>query len=50
MVGEFVQVVSENVLFSGGKSITTCRLEFLDVLLGHVDEKRQIGRVTPKTN
>jgi len=45
-----VQVVSENVLLGSSKMLTTSRLELLDVVLGHVDEERQVGRVTPKAD
>ena len=50
VIGEFGKVVSENVLLSGGEVVTTGRLELLNVLLGHVNEKRQVGRVTPETD
>lgn len=50
VVGKLVQVIPENVLLRCGQSITTGRLKLLDVLLGHVDKKRQIGGVTPQTN
>lgn len=50
VVGQLVQVVSKNVLFSVGEVLATSGLKLLDVLLGHVDEKRKIGRVTPKTD
>jgi len=50
VVGELVQVVSENVLLGRGEVFTTGRLELLDVLLRHVDEKGEIGRVTPETD
>jgi hypothetical protein len=45
-----VQVVSENVLFGSSKVFTPGRLELLDVILGHVDKQRQVGRVTPETD
>lgn len=50
VVGELVQVVSENVLLGRGEVFTTGGLELLDVLLRHVDEKGEIGRVTPETD
>lgn len=45
-----MEVVSEDVLLSGSEGLSTGRLELLDVLLGHVDQERQIGRVTPETD
>ena len=50
VLGEFVEVVPENVLFSRGEVVTTGRLKLLDVLLGHVDQQGEIGRVTPKAD
>lgn len=33
-----IHVVAENVLLGLGKSFTTCRLQGLDLLFGHVNE------------
>lgn len=50
VVGKSTEVVSENVLLGRGEVVTTGRLELPDVLLGHIDEERQIGGVTPETD
>lgn len=50
VVGQLVKVVSENVLLRRGEMVSSGRLKLFDVFLGHVDEKGQIGRVTPKTD
>lgn len=44
------QIIPKDVLLRSSESLTTSRLKLLDVLLSHVDQKRQIGRVTPETN
>lgn len=43
-------VVSENVLLCSSKMFTTGGLQLPDILLGHVDEEREIGRVTPEAD
>jgi hypothetical protein len=45
-----VKVISEDVLLGSGERLPTGRLKLPDVLLGHIDEERQIGRVTPKAD
>lgn len=47
---ELIEVVAENVLLGGSKVVTTSRLKGLDVVLGHVNEQRQVGRVAPQTD
>lgn len=49
-VGELVQVVTEDVLFGRGKGLTTGCLKLLDILLSHVNEEGQIGRIFPETD
>jgi hypothetical protein len=41
------EVVVENVLLGPSELFAAGSLQPLDLLLGHVDEQRQIGRVTP---
>lgn len=43
-------MVAENVLLGSGKVLTTGGLKVFNVLLGHVDEQREIGSVTPETH
>lgn len=50
VIGELVKVVSKNVLLGRSEMFTTGRLELLDVLLGHVDQQRQVGRVAPQAD
>ena len=45
-----MKVVTQNVLLSRGEVIPSSRLELLDVLLGHIDEERQISRIAPQAN
>lgn len=49
-VPEFAHVVAQDVLFSSSEVLSTRRLKRLDLLLGHVNEKRQISRVPPQAN
>lgn len=44
---ELFEIVSEDVLFSGGEMFTTGGLEISDVFLGHVNEEGEIGGVAP---
>jgi len=41
------EVVIEDVLFGPSELFATGSLQPLDLFLGHVDEQRQVGRVTP---
>lgn len=43
-------LVTQDVLLSSGQVFTTGTLQLLDVLLAHVDQERQIGRVTPQAD
>ena len=45
-----VHVVSENVGLGGSEVLSSGRLESLDVLLRHVDQQREIGRVSPQAD
>ena len=47
---ERVHVVSKNVGFGGSEVLSSGRLESLDIILGHVDQERKIGRVTPQAD
>ncbi len=43
-------MVSENVLLCSSEVLTAGGLELLNIFLGHVDEEREIGRVTPEAD
>lgn len=47
---KFTHVVAQDVLFGGSEVLSARRLKGLDLLLGHVNEKGQIGRVPPQAN
>jgi hypothetical protein len=44
------QVVSEDVLLRRCKVVATSGLEALDLLFGHVDEQRKVGRIAPEAD
>lgn len=49
-VPEFAHVVAQDILFGSSEVVSARRLKGFDLLLGHVDEKGEIGRVTPQAN
>jgi hypothetical protein len=50
LFGDLVEIVTQNILLGSRQVLSSGRLQLLDVLLGHVDQQRQVGRVTPETN
>ena len=40
---QFGKAVVEDILLGPGEMFTVCGLQLLDLLLGHIDEQRQIG-------
>lgn len=50
LVGNLVEIVTQNVLFGGRQVLSSGGLQLLDVLLGHVDQEGQVGRVSPETD
>ena len=49
-VPQLRKVVSKDVLLGSRKVGTPSRLETFDLLLGHVDKQRKVGRIAPETN
>jgi hypothetical protein len=50
LVGDLVEVVTQDVLLRGREVLSSGGLQLLDVLLGHVDQEGQVGRVSPQAD
>lgn len=47
---KLVEVIAKNIPLRSGKLVTTCGLKGFDLFLGHVDKKREVCCISPKTN
>jgi len=50
LFGDLVKIVTQDVLLGSRQVLSSGRLQLLDVLLGHIDQQGQVGRVTPETD
>lgn len=50
LLPEFVEVITQDVLLSGREMVASSGLKRLDLLFRHVDQKRQICRISPEAH
>jgi hypothetical protein len=49
-VPKLVEMISKNIFLGGREVVASCRLKRLDLVLGHIDQKREISRISPKAD